>query len=364
MSLSRLTVKNLRNIEHVELSLGSGVNLVCGVNGSGKTSLLEAIYFLGSGRTFRGQRIEPLISRDASGCTVFGVVDADRRCRIGVQRGRDGGRDIKINGEVVRRASELALALPVLMLGPDTVDLLLGAPGPRRRFLNWGLFHVEHGFLSEWENATRGLKQRNSLLRAGRASNRELAVWTDKLEVLAEAIDAYRRRYFEKLQAVFKVICGDLTGLQEVECVYSRGWDSNRSLKEVMASQLDGDIKRGFTLSGFQKADIELRVAGQSASSVCSRGELKILAWALVLSQGKLSMAQQHQAPVYLVDDLCAELDEHHRQSVCRELVNSGGQIVATGIDLEQLQGSWSGITTKMFHVKRGVFSELESSNE
>ena len=131
-----------------------------------------------------------------------------------------------------------------------------------------------------------------------------------------------------------------------------------------MASQLDGDIKRGFTLSGFQKADIELRVAGQSATSVCSRGELKILAWALVLSQGKLSMAQQHQAPVYLVDDLCAELDEDHRQSVCRELVNSGGQIVATGIDLEQLQGSWSGITTKMFHVKRGVFSEMESSNE
>jgi len=364
MSLSRLTVKNLRNIEHVELNLGSGVNLVCGVNGSGKTSLLEAVYFLGSGRTFRGQRVEPLIAREASSCTVFGIADAGRRCRIGVQRGRDGSRDIRMNGEVVRRASELALALPVLVLGPETVDLLLGAPGPRRRFLNWGLFHVEHGFLLEWENATRGLKQRNSLLRSRNGNSRELEVWTEKLVVLAESIDESRRRYFVKLQAVFQSVCAELTGLQGVECVYTRGWDISKSLTEVMANQLEGDIKRGFTLSGFQKADIEIRVAGDNATNVCSRGELKILAWALVLSQGKLSTTQHHQPPVYLVDDLCAELDEEHRQSVCRELYNSGSQILATGIDLEQLRRSWSGVTTKMFHVKRGVFSEMESSNE
>ena len=365
MSLSRLTVENLRNIKHVELGMASGINLFCGNNGSGKTSLLESVYLLGSGRTFRGQKLEPLIRRDADRATVFGIVATPvRQCRIGVQRDRDGGRDFKINGDVVQRASELALALPVLQLGPDTVDLLLGAPGQRRRFLNWGLFHVEPGFLSEWENAVRGLKQRNGLLRGGGGNPAELKVWTEKLVDLAESIDLFRQRYFEKFQTVFQTLCGELTGLQRVECVYNRGWDHQRSLKEVMAQQFDADRKRGFTFSGFHRADIEIRVAGQSATQVCSRGELKLLAWALVLSQGKLSAAQRNQSPIYLVDDLCAELDEAHRQRVCKELYNSGGQILATGIDLAQLRSSWAGVSAKMFHVERGAISEMESSNE
>jgi DNA replication and repair protein RecF len=362
MSLNRLTVKNLRNIRHVDINLGPGVNLVWGANGSGKTSLLEAIYYLGSSRTFRGVRIEPVIKRDADITTVFGVVDSSEGTRrIGVQRGRDGSKDIKINGEVVRRASELAQALPVLVLGPETVDLLLGSPGGRRRFLNWGLFHVEHGFLPEWETAVRCLKQRNSLLRA-RGSVQELGVWSARLVKASEALDGYRSRYFEVYRKLFQEGCENLSRLDDVECIYNRGWDASRSLTEVLASQEEGDRKRGFTLSGFQKADLEVRVAGQNAVTVCSRGELKVLAWAMVLSQGKMSWQRRQQTLVYLVDDLCAELDAESRISVCQELVKSGGQVIATGIDLKQLLASWVGTDTKVFHVEHGTFSETESS--
>ena len=362
MSLSRLTVENLRNIRHVDLTLNPGVNLVWGENGSGKTSLLEAIYFLGSSRTFRGVRIDPVINRDATAATVFGVVNAaEGRRRIGVQRGRAGTKDIKINGEVVRKASELAQALPVLVLGPETVDLLLGAPGGRRRFLNWGLFHVEHGFLQDWETAVRCLKQRNSLLRA-KGSEQELAVWSSRLVKASEALDRYRAAYFGVFSGLFADACSNLSRLTAVDCIYHRGWDAGRSLADVLASQEEGDRKRGFTLSGFHKADFEVRVAGQNAVGVCSRGELKVLAWALVLSQGLMSRKRQQQTLVYLVDDLCAELDLASRKRVCDEIIKSGGQVVATGIDLKQLVESWVGIDTKVFHVEHGKFSETESS--
>ena len=224
MTLSRLSVSHLRNIEHVELELGPGVNLVTGANGSGKTSLLEAVYFLGSGRSFRSHRLEPVISREADGCTVFGVVlDGERVQRVGVYRGRDGGRDIRVNSEVVNRASDLARALPVLVMGPETVDVLLGPPTLRRRFLNWGLFHVEPRFLADWDIATRCLRQRNSLLRQRSASDGEIGVWTAQLCEVSLRLHDYRKAFFSVFSVYFAEICGGLSGLKKVSCHYRRG---------------------------------------------------------------------------------------------------------------------------------------------
>jgi len=363
MSLSRLSVSYLRNIVQVDLELAPGVNLVSGANGSGKTSLLEAVYFLGSGRSFRSHRLDRVISRDAEGCTVFGVLgQGDRVHRVGVYRGRDGSRDIKVNSEVVSRASELAKALPVLLLGPETVDVLLGPPAIRRRFLNWGLFHVEPRFLSDWDMATRCLKQRNALLRQHRVSDSEIAVWTDQLCDVSLKLHNYRVKYFETFTTHFAGIYESLSGLANVTCHYRRGWNREYELPDVYVDQFEADKKRGFTGSGIHKAEIELLVNGVPAVSVCSRGELKVLAWALYLSQGRVSSELGGvNGLVYLVDDLAAELDAHHREKVCSALLESGCQVIATGIELDQLLNCWGGATTRLFHVEHGDIRVMEN---
>jgi DNA replication and repair protein RecF len=363
MTLSRLSVSHLRNIVEIDVEFAPGVNLVNGDNGSGKTSLLEAVYFLGSGRSFRSYRLDPVINRDAQGCTVFGVLGrGDRVHRVGVYRGRDGSRDIKVNGEVVSRASELARVLPVLMLGPDTVDVLLGPPALRRRFLNWGLFHVEPRFLSDWEMATRCLKQRNALLREYLASDSEIAVWTDQLCEVSLRLHGYRVEYFKAFGKRFAAICERLSGLANVTCHYRRGWNSERELAEVYEDQLGADKKRGFTGSGIHKAEMELLINGVPAVSVCSRGELKVLAWALYLSQGRVSSELGGVTGlVYLVDDIAAELDATHREKVCSALLESECQVIATGIELDQLLNCWGGATTKLFHVEHGDIRVMEN---
>ncbi len=362
MALGRLGVTNIRNIPHAELEFGSGANLFFGQNGSGKTSLLEAIYFLGSGRTFRSQSADPLIRHGEEKATVFGELReaSGGMTRLGVQRSRDGTREIRINGETVPRTSELARLLPTLVLGPQTVDLILGSPQLRRRFLNWGVFHVEPSFSDVWEQYNRALRQRNHLLKNPAAPSRELAIWNDSLAELAARVDAQRRGYFSRFDAEFSSLSDTIMGEKSVNSRYYSGWEEGRDLSAVLHEQEDSDRRRGFTQSGPHRADIRIRIAGQNAANVLSRGELKVLAWTLVLAQGACFHSVSGLPLTWLVDDLASELDENHREEVSRLLEGPDNQVFVTGIERAQLEQGWR--SYKLFHVEHGSFHEKETS--
>lgn len=362
MSLVRLELQNIRNISSVSLDLDKKLNLFVGSNGSGKTSLLEAVYFLGSARSFRSLQIESLINHQQSDCTVFGVVHSGARdIRIGVHRGLNGFREIKVAGHVQSKASVLAREMPVLVLGPETVDLLLSTPSTRRRFLNWGVFHMEPDFSDTWVSVNRTLKQRNELLKRQGSRTTELDIWTSRLVDLSELVHTHRELYCNRLSAVFTDISSSLSGLQEVKCEYSRGWDAKRNLKAVLEDQMDSDLHRGFTQSGLHRADLKISVAGHPVATVCSRGELKVLAWALVLSQAELFSGVTGRQLIFLVDDLVSELDEAHRRRICQFLMQREGQVLATGLDREVLKACWNKASAKVFHVERGHFTEEEN---
>ena len=357
MTLSRLTAARFRNFDHVELNLSPGLNLVHGDNSSGKTSILESCYFLSSARSFRSATLDPVIQRGAEECLVNGEISSDTRVhRVGVLRNRDGRRRIRLNDEDIHRASVLARILPCLVLGPESVELLLGPPAARRRFLNWGLFHVEPEFAGLWESANRCLRQRNLLLRQGTASDRDLEPWTSQLAVQAEKIHAQREAYVLRLQASFSDVVLRLAGMEGVQLRYYRGWDKETSLLECYRQDIEADRERGFTRRGFQRADVRISVAGQPATDVCSRGELKAVAWSMILSQGFLS---GNQDTLYLVDDLAAEFDKVHRKRVCEMLQETGQQILLTGIEHEVLLDTCEGNYARRFHVEHGEVSEV-----
>lgn len=365
MSLTRLEVSGIRNIIQARLDLHPRINLIVGANGSGKTSLLESVYFLGSARSFRNASVMPLITRDVEECLVRGEVTSEfGQHSLGVLRNRDGGREIKIDGDEISRATDLANLLPTLVVGPETVNLLLGAPGLRRRFLNWGVFHVEHSFNRVWMEANRCLRQRNTLLRQQALKQQkirqdELDTWTVELVRHAEELDRIRSGYSKVYAEIFLQHCESLAELQGVTYQYYRGWSSDHSLIEIYEKDREIDQKRGFTTRGFHRADVRIRLNGQDVSSVCSRGELKVLSWAMIFSQGALLEGSAASNLVFLVDDLGSELDERHRHRFSNHLISTGNQIFATGIDQDSLAAPWKGQELKLFHVEQGVVEQI-----
>ena len=179
MSLTQLNIHAVRNLREVKLGGLGRVNVFYGANGSGKTSVLEAVHLLGMARSFRSTSARTLIMHGEESCTVFGAVHSGvqggRCCRLGIQRQLTGEASIKIGGSPAQAVSELVEQLPLQVINADSFDLLTGPPRTRRQYLDWGVFHVEHAFLSQWQRFQRCIKQRNNLLRRGKIAVEELA---------------------------------------------------------------------------------------------------------------------------------------------------------------------------------------------
>ncbi len=358
MSLSSVSIVNFRNLENVKIELDPKVNFFLGSNGSGKTSLLDAFYFLSSARSFTTNSRHSFIMEGKEECIVRGEIKRDLQVfPVGVSRTRSGILEIRKSGEKMRRSSELALSLPTIILSPESINLLIGSPAKRRSFMNWGTFHVEPLFKEVWERANRCLKQRNIALQFKIRDRDELASWTDGLIRSSLKIDDYRTRYIRNLNPFFSEILERISGLSDVELHYSRGWDDEVQLNEVFDRNSGIDVKRGYTSSGFHRADLKVCIRGKSATESCSRGELKALVWALKLAQGRFLLGEKapnQNKPIFLVDDLGAEFDEQHRKKIQEYLYETGHQTMITAVDRFALSGLTETLSTKLFHVEQG----------
>ena len=364
--LQTVKVTDIRNLVSVKLLPSPSINIIHGANGSGKTSLLEAIYFLGMARSFRSPRIKPVIRTGQPSSTVFGKVVSDESSwAVGVSRDMESNFRININGETYKLTSSLASILPLQVINPDTFRLLEGSPKDRRQFLDWGVFHVEHSFLDAWKRMQKAMKQRNALLRHGKISDSLLDVWDQEFAQSGELIDKYRRKYFELLKPVFEETIQSLCGVEDVQLSYQRGWDRETPLGDVLKRSASRDKEAGYTQWGPHRADIRVRYNGVAAVDSLSRGQQKIVVCALKLAQGQLFNAENQHGCVYLIDDLPSELDSEHRSRLCRMLEKMNSQVFITCVDKNSLDSEWSPETeVKMFHVEHGAFVESASLSQ
>ena len=357
MHLSHLELLDVRNLESTRLELPGGTLLITGDNGSGKTSLLEAVWLLGTGRSFRSNRMTPVIRYGAASLTVFGEVvrEDGRRVALGIQRERSGGTRIKVGGERMQAASALAAELPVQLINPDSVEIVTGPPGRRRQFLDWGTFHVEPSYLEHWKAFRRSLEQRNALLRGGRGSGMEFDLWEARLAQASRAVDEARRASVQGLSPRFDEVLAALGGPEGVSLHYAAGWDPERSLEEQLGRSREADREAGFTRLGPQRADLRIIARGRRASEIISRGQQKLVACALLVAQGHQLESATSKRGVYLVDDLPAELDAEHRYRLGRSLAGMKGQVMVTAVQRDLvLNGLAEAEGLAMFHVKHG----------
>lgn len=164
MFIERLVVSNVRNIKELTVDFYNSLNIFCGLNGSGKTSLLEAIYLLHAAKSFRSNQIQPIIQHQQEHCTVYAKCRGD--LTLGLQKSSKQTL-IRKNGNALFSASELASTLPVVLIYQDLFSIIDQGPSIRRKLLDWGVFHVEPTFKFHWKSYQRALKQRNNALKKG-----------------------------------------------------------------------------------------------------------------------------------------------------------------------------------------------------
>ena len=356
MRLTSVDVRDVRNLAHVTLRPASGFNLFYGDNGAGKTSLLESISILSTGKSFRAGKISTIIRGEANHLTVSADIenfDTGVNQRIGIQRGRSETL-VRIDGESINRISALAMALPCVIVSTSNHELVEGGPAERRSFLDWLLFHVEPEALKLFRRYRHALQQRNAALKQ-RASDALVTMWHPDLIEAGEAIDAARRRVLDDFSTKMQFVLAEWSDALKPSFTYRSGWPDGMSL-EAGLSRLDQCRRRGITSVGPHRADIAVRSGAQEARYVLSRGQQKLLAAQMKMVQIDLYVEHHHHAPVVLFDDLPSELDEAARMSVFRYLHEKQAQVFFTSVndvskDLHCVSG--------LFHVKQGQIQKV-----
>ncbi len=349
MPLGWFRAEQFRCLVEVELTLDSNANLFVGPNGSGKTSLLEAAFFLGRGRSFRSRRRAALIRYGQEEFLLAGRSTAGPiPVPIGVRASRTST-ELRAGGAAASGIGELAEQFPVQVIDPEIHKLLEEGPGRRRRFLDWGVFHVEPTFLATWRRYHQALRQRNAALKLDRGDE-DLAAWEQELATSGESLARQREAYLARLAGPLRSI-GEALLDRPITLVHSAGWDSDRPLLEILSAGRQRDRRYRATQAGPHRGDVAVHVGGRAAKDHVSRGQQKLVAAALMLAQLEIQEQERPGRSALLLDDPAAELDHENLARLMAIVQTLPAQLWVTSLraDIPGLPARG-----KMFHVEQG----------
>lgn len=372
--ITRLQINQLRNLSQINLAARQ-CNLIVGVNGSGKTSLLEGIFLLSRGKSFRNHQPSRYIQHGQTHATVFARLRTEDT--LAIQKAADTSTLLRYNHQPTYGQSQLAKRLPVLLIDPASMDMLEQGSSQRRQMLDWLAFHVFDDFYPQWLAYQRLLKQRNTLLRQGVLSQikrQELMAWDKQLAEHAQIIHQQRTQIFEKWQTCFAQSLAQLlpNHAQHIYLHYQAGYDTQHSLAELLAARIDQDLQLGHTRIGSHRSDVQVlwqktdntlpKPLKEPAVHVLSRGEKKLLITALRLSQIPLltptdpkDQQKNAQSVIVLLDDITAELDQNARKILLENLARLPCQVFITSLQptiADWVKTLWSDLA--LFQIQQG----------
>ena len=326
MRVDRFLSTGYRNLSDGKIEFGAGLNLVVGPNGQGKTNLLEAIYFFRFGRSFRAQVDTELIRFEAPFCRVevdctFEDGRADRFAFSIERRDARAVKTIKVNGEILPRRADLAGRFPAVLFGPHDLRVVSGEPEHRRRFLDMIGTMTDPGYLRVATDYRRVVEQRNAALKA-RASRDEMAAWNERLvatgaefvvrrAALTHAIEREMQAQATDLESPFKFSMRYESSLHaSTEATRADGAMLARAFHERLAAIASEEFRRGVTLVGPHRDDLELVMGGHDLRRFGSQGQRRLLAVLLKLAEMSYLERELHEPCVLLLDDFFSEFDE------------------------------------------------------
>lgn len=361
-SLQRINITQFRNITSATLEPNDNINIIHGENGSGKTSILEAISVLAHGRSFRTHKYKRLIKNEETSLTLHAQLFEHVERHIGLSRQNSGQLVIRIDGKPAYTAVELAECLPLLVMNANSFSLLEGAAKVRRQFFDWLVFHVKHDFKHHWKVYAKCIKHRNSLLRRDKISRSDLIPWDKELTKAATELEKLRRSTFEIFEPTFNHALASFSFieifLKDTPSVdYLSGWKSDDDYLEQLSHTFERDRQLGYTSIGSHKADLKISLGKVPAVEELSRGQQKSLIISLFLAEARVFQQLTRRKPVFLLDDLPAELDETNLRVVGEALNDIASQVFVTAIDPSTILDCWElpeESMLKVFHVKHG----------
>ncbi len=363
--IRQLTIQNFRNCQHLSGQFSSGLNLIIGDNASGKTSIIEAIWFLATGRSFRSAQVKHLIQHQHTSLTVFTEVHTKQKTyRLGIQK-HPKKTQLRINGQPVNTQSIVAQHLPVQLLTPESHKLLEDGPKTRRQFIDWGCFHQSEDFMPLWRTYQRTLKQRNQALKQ-QLPKAQIQLWDAPLIESAFKIDQFRQNYLEQLTPYLIQFCQALMPeiSEHIICQYQSGWPKNTpDLALLYTHNFHKDLSAGYTQYGVHRADVRFKFSGQEAIHILSRGQQKLFVCALLLAQASLHENLQKEPVIMLIDDLPAELDTTHRLKLLELLQSLNIQHIITATS-DTLIPIISPQTTQRWKLSNGHLTPYPSSKK
>jgi len=356
MAISQLSLTDFRNLKSTTLDFDPRLNLISGANGSGKTSLLEAIYVLCQAQSFRTHQLKQCIQHGKSGFLLFGRFNG---YKAGLAK-NNRKLEIRIDGKTVKKRSDLVRRSPVNIVNTDIIQLIEGPPQRRRAFLDWCLFHVEPGYAEYWRQFRHALKQRNHLLKS-RKNPELLDYWDQHLLEPSGKISKMRSQYCAALGKILLTELGKILSGLSLELEYRRGWPQNQDLADALGAHRERDIRGGFTSVGIHRDDIDLISDGRKVGEFASRGQSKRLCLALLLAVLRLVSDSQENRIILLIDDLHSELDHEAQKLVYEQLSGMDLQLFISNIDSlvpDPIQAK----EFKLFHVEHGTIKPQKIS--
>lgn len=362
-SIQSLRIQNFRNLSAVDISNLAKINFFWGNNGSGKTSLLEAIYFAGTGRSFRGTQLPLVIQwgedRLCIGATVY---TKQSSVKLSIQRDQSGSRNIQWDGKKLVSMAPIAQELPLQFVSTLSYRFFTDGPKVRRQFFDWAVFHVKPHIYQNWKEWQQLLAQRNAALKQ-RRSRSEVQAWDKPLCELANLIDEQRLELVECLTPILNQHLELLSASFHCKLVYERGWNTGHKLQVALQQRIDHDYQLGYTSVGPQRADFQLMVGTIPGVNVLSQGQQKLAMYAMHLTQGYFLQQETGRTPIYLIDDMASELDPKTQQAVLGHLTqNLSAQLFLTGTT-ESLFSDWLSDHSPIFHVCGGNITSLPTRN-
>ena len=325
MIVKELELHNLRNYEYLKVNFNKGINYIYGENASGKTNILEAIYFLSLTRSFRTSEIEELVKKDASFARILAKIDTQNVSKTLEISFNKSGKKILVNGKKVLKISELNSLINVISFIPKNTNLLKDAPKERRKFLNIYLSKFSNNYLKTLSVYEKILKERNDAFKAYKINPTLIDILTNQLISLNKEIYLYRKKFVNEINKyladVFKEVSltNEKLKMEYESFLNNQNENIENFLKNEFENIKEEEFKRKQTLIGIHKDDFKIYIDEKDVSLYGSQGENRISIISLILS---LYFLNKEEKSIIVLDDVISELDEKHEENLLKYLEN------------------------------------------
>ncbi len=369
MLIKQLYIAGFRNIQAANINTEERVNIFFGKNGSGKTSVLESLFYLGRAKSFRTNKKQEVINTEQSSLVVSAQVEQkDNEHRLGIQLDESGNNRLKLDGEMITRLSEASSLVPCQIITPESFDVFWSSPKARRSFLDFGLFHVEHEYQKNWLEYSKLLKQTNALLKLGNADKRELEYWYKTYLAAGNKIDSLREAFLqEHFSEAIRLLTSEINDPDKAELIngvevrYKRK-NIELDIPELKFKQtLDRDMRYKQVSYGPNRADITFVKDGVDISTMLSRGQAKMMFYLLEMAMVNIVSKVTNKNIAILIDDLPSEVDPETRSTMIEMLLKTKAQIFVTGIE-NKIAMEFNKYTdsVNVFHVEHGTIRAID----